>query len=88
MDEEEFTGELEKSIPGRRNSLCNPADKREPSMSSVIPVALWGWSIEGTAADVFVYLFLGWVLSHLHQPPEGETSSASSAAEASLMFVT
>ena len=39
----------------------------------------------GTAVVVFVYLLLGWVFP---QPPEGETRSALSAAEASLMFVT
>ena len=54
MDEEEFSRELEKNIPGRGHSLCNPSRQERAKRVLSHP----GGS--GTAVAVFVYLCLGW----------------------------
>jgi len=54
MDEEEFSRELEKNIPGRGHSLCNPSRQERAKHVLSHP----GGS--GTAVVVFVYLCLGW----------------------------
>lgn len=80
VDEEEFTKELRKGIPGRGNSLCNHS-KREPDLSSAI--ASGSMELECSGGNCSHVCLFAPRLGAPHPQP-----SVWLAADTPLMFVT